>query len=160
MSITVKVIDRLFERMAATYGAQWSRQWDGVPIGDVKTAWAHELTGFAQRLEAIAWALENLPERCPNAIEFRNLCRNAPAPAAKPLPTPPANPERLRAELAKLGHNPKAPRDTDASVDPKGWAKRIVARHDAGEKVRRISLLFARQALGLTREAAPMREGA
>lgn len=147
MSLPIKAIDRLFERMAATYGAQWSRQWDGAPISDVKTAWAHELTGFAHRLEAIAWALENLPERCPNAIEFRNICRNAPAPAVKPLPMPKADPERVKAELAKLGHVSAAQREVSVGVDHKDWARRILARHEAGEKLNPTTLRFAKDAL-------------
>lgn len=161
MSLPLPAIDRIFERLTATYGRQFVDLYADVDPGSVKTAWGHELASFgnAAGLRRIATALDNLPDRAPNAVQFRNLCMQVKLPEAAPLPTPPANPERLRAELAKLGHNPKAPRETDASVDPKGWAKRILARHEAGEKVRRISLLFARQALGLTSESAPMRGG-
>lgn len=148
MSLPVKAIDRLFERLALTYGAAWVRQWEGLDMNDIKAMWAHELSGFSGRLEAIAWALENLPERCPNVIEFRNLCREAPRPQAMPLPEPPADPERVRAELAKLGHVPASQRaGVTAKVDHKAWAKRIIARHESGEKVRPISLRFAREAL-------------
>ncbi len=101
MSISIKAIDRLFERLAATYGSAWSRQWSDVPLADVKTAWAHELSGYGGRLEVLAWALENLPERAPNIIEFRNLCRRSPAPEAPRLPEPKADPERLARELSK-----------------------------------------------------------
>ncbi len=41
-----------------------------------------ETNAQLEKLDAegrVAWALENLPERCPNVIEFRNLCRQAPA---------------------------------------------------------------------------------
>lgn len=148
MSLPVKAIDRLFERLALTYGAAWVRQWEGLDMNDIKAMWAHELSGFSGRLEVIAWALENLPERCPNVIEFRNLCREAPRPQAMPLPEPPADPERVRAELAKLGHVPASQRaGVTANVDHKAWAKRIIARHESGEKVRPISLRFAREAL-------------
>lgn len=34
--------------------------------------------------------------------------------------------------------------------DHKDWARRIIARHESGEKVRPISLRFAREALGLS----------
>ena len=151
MSLPMKAVDRLFERLAAIYGAAWLRQWDGIPINDVKAVWAHELSGFSGRLEAIAWALENLPERCPNVIEFRNICRQAPAPEVPKLPEPNADPERVRAELAKLGYKPPSERGASAvTVDHKVWAKRIIARHESGEKVRPISLRFAREALGLS----------
>lgn len=148
MSLTTKTIDRLFERLAATYGAAWTRQWADVPIADVKTAWAHELSGFKGRLDAVAWALENLPERCPNVIEFRNLCRSAPAPEAPRLPEPKADPERLKAELSKLG-DLRAKAVATSTVDHKAWAKRLIARHEAGEILNMTSLRFAREALGI-----------
>lgn len=145
MSLPIKAIDRLFERMAATYGAQWSRQWADVPASDVKTAWAHELDGYENNLKAIAWALENLPERCPNVIEFRNLCRRAPLPDAPRLEAPKADPERVQRELSRLGDVRK--RVLSSTVDHKAWAHRIIARHDAGERINPTSLRFAREAL-------------
>lgn len=146
MSLPVKAIDRLFERMAATYGAAWSRQWADVPMADVKAAWAHELSGYASRLEALAWALEHLPERCPNVIEFRNICRQAPAPEAPRLPEPKADPERVKRELAKLGES-RAKSEATPIGDNKAWARRILARHQAGEKINPTSVRFAREAL-------------
>lgn len=146
MSLPVKAIDRLFERMAATYGAAWSRQWADVPMADVKAAWAHELSGYANRLEALAWALEHLPERCPNVIEFRNICRQAPAPEAPRLPEPKADPERVKRELAKLGES-RAKCEAAPIGDNKAWARRILARHQAGEKINPTSVRFAREAL-------------
>lgn len=143
MTLSIQVVDRLFSRMAATYGAAWDRSLGQAPINDVKSAWAYELGNFAGRLEAVAWALENLPERCPNVIEFRNLCRSAPAPEGPRLPEPKADPARLRAELAKLGNYRayQAPQGRD-------WARWIVARAEGGERVAPCTLLFAKQALG------------
>ena len=43
MTIAVEAIDRLFQRLAATYGAAWDRSLGQAPIADVKTAWAHEM---------------------------------------------------------------------------------------------------------------------
>lgn len=160
MSLPLKAVDRLFDRLLATYGRQFTDLYAQADAASVKTAWAHELAGYASEngLKAVAWALENLPERCPNAIQFRNLCRQAPAPEAQRLPEPTADPARVAAELAKLA---SARREVSATgIDRKAWVKRIIARHEAGEKIRPISLLFARQALGLTREAAPMRREA
>lgn len=142
MSLPDKAIDRLFQRLSATYGAAWVRQWTDVPMADVKAAWAHELATFAQSLHRIAWALENLPPKCPNAIEFKALCRQAPAPETPRLPEPKADPERVKAELAKLGA-----RQPGELQDPKDWARRILARHEAGEKLNPTTLRFAREAL-------------
>jgi hypothetical protein len=146
MTLPAKAIDRLFQRMGATYGAAWTRQWADVPINDVKSAWAHELAGFAGRLESIAWALENLPEKCPNVIEFKNHCRRAPMPDAPKLPEPKADPERVKAELAKLKIMVNTPQQTSA-VDPKAWAKRIIARHDAGDRIKPATLRVALDSL-------------
>jgi hypothetical protein len=149
MTLPTKAVDRLFERLSATYGAAWDRSIGTAPISDAKTAWAHELAGFAGHLDSLAWALENLPERCPNVIEFRNLARRAPAPELPRLPEPKADPERMRRELSKLGQI-KQQVLSIKTLDGKEWARRIIARHDGGENVRPICLRFAREALGIT----------
>lgn len=99
MSLPVKVIDRLFERMLLTYGSQWVGLWNGADMLQVKSLWASELGAFADRLDAVAWALERLPERAPNLVQFKALCREAPRPEAPALPLPEANPERMRQAL-------------------------------------------------------------
>lgn len=154
MSLPMKAIDRLFERLGATYGKQWTANWDGMPISDVKSLWAHELSGYVNHLECIAWALENLPPRAPNAIEFKQLCRMAPRKDDTPaLPAPTkADPARVQAEFAKLREAFKAKPAT--GYDPKAWAHIIIARHEAGDKIRPLNLRFAREALGIRQEAA------
>lgn len=128
-----KAIDRLFQRLGATYGAAWDKSLGDAPISDVKTVWCHELDCFKASLFRLAWALENLPNRCPNVIEFKNLCRQAPAQDLPKLPEPAANPARVSAELAKLA--PLIAKVTQSPVDHKAWAKKLKARHEAGEKL-------------------------
>lgn len=149
MSLQCTAVDRLFARLGATYGAAWDRSLGSLPIADVKTAWAHELAGFATRLQDVAWALEHLPERCPNAIEFRNLCRQAPRPAEPVIEGPKADPERVRAELAKLGDLRQA-----KPLESREWARRILARRDNGERLSRTVIAFACEALRLPVPAA------
>lgn len=133
MSLQLTAIDRLFGRLTATYGRAFLAAYDGVEPGAVKTAWAHELAGFAGNLHALAWALENLPERAPNVIEFRNLARKAPAPEALRLPEPKADPERVRSELARLG---EIRRDMAARKSVNAdWAHRIIAKKASGVRV-------------------------
>jgi hypothetical protein len=102
MTLPVRVIDRLFERMLATYGAQWQGLWAGVPIADVKSLWAAELAVFSGRLEAVGWALERLPERPPNLVQFKALCREAPRPEVPALPLPDRDPARMAQALQSL----------------------------------------------------------
>lgn len=149
MSLNIKAIDRLFHRLAATYGASWTRQWEGIPIGDVKTAWAHELAGLSSSLSRIAWALENLPDRVPNAVQFKKLCWDAPSPETVILPMPKADPARVAAELAKLSDVKAAAMQT--SYDGKAWAKRILERAAAGDVMTPIAVTFAKQAMGLAK---------
>lgn len=149
MSLTAEVIDRLFSRLSAVYGVAWDRQMGSAPLSDVKSAWAHELAGFADKLGMLAWALDNLPERCPNVIEFKHLTRRAPVPEAARLPEPKADPARVAAELAKVAPAVESARSTLGFVDHKAWAKRLIARHAAGERLTPTCLRFARQALGV-----------
>jgi hypothetical protein len=145
MSLSNQAIDRLFNRLGATYGSQWDKSLGTTPLGDVKTLWAHELSTYANSLHRIAWALENLPPRCPNVIEFKQICRQAPAPEATALPEPKADPERLKRELAKLADIKKAA--VADRVDHKAWAKKILANYTAGQRINPTVLRFAREAL-------------
>lgn len=145
-------IDRIFSRLAATYGAAWDRQSGAAPLADYKTVWVHELSGFLQSREAmmaIAWALEHLPERCPNIIEFRNLCRMAPAPEVPRLPEPKADAERVRAELEKLAPL-RALLAQPQAIGDREWASDLLARHQGGQfRSTPAALQMARNALGL-----------
>ena len=153
MSMPHKAIDRLFDRLELTYGAEWLRKWENSPIADVKSMWSHELSHYANNLDAVAWALENLPEKCPNVIEFRNLCRSAPAPEAPRLPEPKADPERIAVELTKLGEIKKKVLSSPISAgDGRDWARRILGRFESGLKTNACTLRFARGALGMKAE--------
>ena len=146
MSLPVKAVDRLFTRLSLTYGRDFDAEIKGNNIADVKTNWAHELSAFGERLSAVAWALENLPERCPNVIQFRNLCRAAPVADAPRLPEPKADPERMRAELAKLAPMRTASAAANLTTpDSKAWAKRLIDRHAAGDLISNIGIRMARQ---------------
>lgn len=105
MSLPATWIDRIFTKLTLVYGREFTARWDsvGVPIEAVKADWAHELDGFDKWPEAIAHALQNLPpDRPPTVLQFRALCRAAPAKELPQLPAPKADPARVKAELAKL----------------------------------------------------------
>ena len=77
-------VDRIFERLIGLYGRDFKSKFsiivDGRDVGieAAKAAWAEEL-GFCQsHPECIGWALKNLPENAPNAIQFKRLCQGAP----------------------------------------------------------------------------------
>ena len=51
MSLPLNAIDRLFDRLLATYGRDFSARWEGLDQGAVKSSWAHELAGYESRLK-------------------------------------------------------------------------------------------------------------
>lgn len=149
MSLPIEAIDRLFARLAAVYGAAWDRSLGQSPIADVKAAWRHELQGFhGQRMEHLAWALDNLPERPPNVIEFRNLARRAPRDdyVKLPEPMPDVDPEEVarRVALVKARLAEIKARVVGGQLQ---WARAIVQRHKEGDHVSIASLRMAQQAL-------------
>ncbi len=105
-------VERIFARLTTTYLADWTRKIGQTPIADMMTLWEHELSGFLQNREsmmAIGWALENLPERVPNVIEFKNLCRQAPSTQMPKLEVPKFDPEIARMAIESLRQSqPKA----------------------------------------------------
>lgn len=141
-------IDRLFERLSMTYGIAWDNLIGTAPLNEIKTFWMNQLSGFMQSKEsmmAISWALNNLPERPLNLIQFKNLCYQAPAVERPRLPSPPADPERVKQELAKFTGFRMGPK-----VDPKDWARKILADYDAGVKRPVAVVQMARDALRMS----------
>jgi hypothetical protein len=121
-------------------------RYEGQDVAAVKTSWGHELDGYSQHLNPLAWALENLPERPPNVIEFRSLCRRAPSTEVPALPEPKADHARVKAEMAKLGHIRKS---AQAPVGMKEWAYTLQTRHTQGDRLNLNQVRCYRNALGL-----------
>lgn len=140
------VIDAIFAKLAVRYGAVWLRQWDGLDMNLVKSDWGSELSGFDGNLEPLRYALRNLPERCPNVGQFRALANSCQLPEFKQLPAPKADERVVAEQIAKQTGLKKA---LAPAVDGKDWARRSLARSEAGDKIRPYTLLSARQALGL-----------
>ena len=148
MSLPLPWVDKIFHKLTLVYGRDFIGRWEGLELADVKTDWAHELSGFENFPEGIAFALEHLPAgRPPTVLEFRAMAFKAPKPAYKHLEAPKADPSRVAEELRKAVAAVKKP--ATGGIDHKAWAKSIVARDAAGEKLRPITLRFAREALRL-----------
>lgn len=79
-------IDKIFARMSAVYGAQFSAKWGSEDLGNVVSVWADELRNFRDHPMAIKYALLNLPtDFPPNLQQFKNLCRDGITHEPKPL---------------------------------------------------------------------------
>lgn len=145
MSLPTPWIDRIFDKLTLVYGQAFLRRWQDIDLNAVKSDWGHELAGFAQHPRAIAFALENLPpERPPTVLEFKAMARRAPQPEVPRLDAPPADPDRIARELAKLAPVRRA---LTGAPDRLGWAKRIQARHEGGERLALGTLRIAQDAL-------------
>ena len=147
MALPTKVIERLFEKLQLSYGTEFTNKWGNLDSIDLMTNWAHELAQFADNLTAIGWALQNLPDRCPNLIEFKSLCKQAPRPQYEALDAPKAPVEVIDREISKmLAGLLKKPADT---IDHKRWAKRLKQRHENGEILSPYQINCYRTALNL-----------
>ena len=146
MTLPLKAVERLFEKLQLSYGTEFTNKWGNLNSSDVKTNWAHELASFGDNLTAIGWALNHLPDRCPNVIEFKNLCKQAPKPDYKHLESPKAPAEVVDGEILKIVAGLVAPQK---DKDYKGWAKRLKARDEAGEALSTHQIWSYKTALGL-----------
>ena len=149
MLLPTAAIDRLFSRLAISYGTEFTNKWGTLSSTEVKSHWAHELGIFEDNLHAIGWALKNLPDRCPNLIEFKSLCKQAPRTSRTALDAPkaPAEVVRVLAEIAATAL--KTPKDENGNVDHKRWAKKLKARHEKGEKLSLYQIKCYKTALDL-----------
>jgi len=147
-------VDRIFDKLVLVYGVDFMNRYREIDVIDVKANWAHELAGFARNPDAIRFALENLPAgKPPTVLEFRDLARRVPK-TAPALPAPTASPNVLQAELKRLD----ALRQREPA-DPKEWARRLIARHEAGERVRSVALKDAQAVLAKAARASAAGEG-
>lgn len=102
MSIPNAWVDKIFAKLTLVYGRDFTDRWAVEMVPMVKADWAHELAGFKDHAESIAYALQHLPpDRPPTVLQFRDICRKAPAPPLKQLEAPAANPEIVRSQLAR-----------------------------------------------------------
>lgn len=130
MSLSLEEIERVFQRLAATYPQAWEQRLEISPLMEQKTVWGHELREFNGRPGAIDFALEHLPEYLPNIIEFKNLCRSAPKPRQVYVAEAYAPSKRVAKHMEKL--RPILEQPSTLEVDGKGWAWRIIEEHRSG----------------------------
>lgn len=148
MSLPITAIDRLFDRLSMIYGAEFTNKWAQLDVVELKSFWAHELGFYAEHLECIKWTLENLPDRCPNLIQFKALCKQAPRPEHKKLDYSKADVEVVDKELAKIASEAlQAPKNELGIVDHRRWAKKLAERHKNGEKLSLIQIKMYKEAL-------------
>ena len=153
--------ERIFAKLTLTYGRDFFARYEGQEAADVIEDWAHGMDGFYPRGgSAIAWALDNLPERPPNVREFRALARQGPFTTPdepmltqQPSATELAQAQRKAADARALIEVAVAqcnrPAHDPVRHDARAWARALVSRRQAGEPIGSEALRMARRALGL-----------
>lgn len=147
-SLTDRWVGRVFDEMQATYGNRFADMWSGTNPAAIRATWGRKLAGFTDRpacLEAALAALDDKPWP-PSLPEFISLCRDAARrlgtqPLA--LPAPEINPGQSARRIEHVAATMKMP-DT---YDWRGWAKRLRARHAAGERLLPVQICLAAAAL-------------
>ena len=144
MSLPLPWVEKIFMKLTLTFGRDFLDRWKGIDIEDVKADWAHELRGLQQNPSAIAYGLQHcLGGKAPNVQDFKAVCIRRPDPSLA-LPSPPADPEKMAIELAKLAQVQRI-----ARIDGKTWARTLKERDDAGESINRNQRRCYRIALGI-----------
>jgi hypothetical protein len=135
-------VDKLFLKLAVIYGSEVVRKYQGIDAQAVKQEWSNILGGFSNRPEAIKFALDHLPsDRCPNALQFRDLCRQfVPATPALSAPKETIDPALLSAVMSAL-------KPIDGLHDSKSWAKKLKARHESGERLSLVQIKSYKEVL-------------
>lgn len=117
-------IERIWSVMLAFYGSRFTSMWSppaGVDalmhVSKLKDVWRRELAGFVGRPEALAFALDHLPDHPPTLPQFVSLCLRCPEPMQRALPAPKADPARVREALARMRQAQR--------IDPKAWAREL-----------------------------------
>lgn len=121
-------VDRIFAKLTVTYGAAWLRMWEGCDLTAVKADWAQELAAYQQNPDAIRFGLENLPEKPPNVLQFRDACRRMPRNDLLNLPLPepdPAMVAMVKEVFAKA----------ERIAGDKTWARQLKSREEGGERL-------------------------
>lgn len=129
MSLPLPWVDKIFEKLTLSYGRNFLGQWEGMDLNAVKSDWCHELSGYDRMPEAIAYALQNLPERPVNVIEFRKIAKSAPLPDVPRVEVAKASPERVAAELRKLA--PLRANHATGNRSDTAWAARLKEKDEA-----------------------------
>lgn len=139
MSLPSLWIDKIFQKLSLTFGRDFLGRWEGIDIEDVKADWAHELAWVEAHPQAISYALQNLTAKPPTVHDFRAACLLYNAPTVT-LDSPPAKPELVAKELAKIAK-------PVAHYDFKAWARILKARDEAGERLNSYQIGCYKQAL-------------
>lgn len=146
MPLPISWIEHLFTKLTVRYGTAFQRQYADLDIAAVKLDWADMLGGLDG--PSLSYGLRYLPMAPLNAMQFRDICRRAPAPEVPRLSAPDIKPDpaRVKAIMSRLA-------ETDDDRTP---AQRCAAniRRIVAERGGKISSMQRVQLLAIDRISA------
>lgn len=127
----VELVDLAHARLAVRYGVLWLRMWEGLDPAAVRADWCKELARMPDW--RVRWALDNMPadRNPPTAAQFKAICMQAPDKVIR-LPSPKPGPISVE-KRAMLDRARQA--ECLNAADPLGWARSLLRRAKAGEKL-------------------------
>jgi hypothetical protein len=140
--LPIEWVDKLFQKFGLIYGVDVARRYQGLDPAEIKRQWQEALAGFKDNPAAIKFALDHLPpDRCPNVLQFRDLCRQAPPKQMLKLDLGKANKEVVDNEIRKLV--------ADAFIvnNHLDWAYKLKKRHESGERLSATQIKAYQEAL-------------
>ena len=155
-------VDKIFLRLQGVYGREFTAQFSvidqvtkvDVGLENAKQVWAEELATFRDWPQAIKYALKNLPERSPNIIRFRELCRQCgdkPQPSMLTYAVTQQDREKNK-HFSKTIHGELTKNFLETKkIDKKDWARKLVENpfYSDGSPRPLACIKIAKQALGI-----------
>lgn len=133
MSLPDAWTDKIFEKLAITYGTRFAAMYDGMAIEKVKSDWSATLSALQHRPEAISFALESLPpDHPPTSLQFRELARACPAQPQRRLPMPECD-QKVKAEGIEVMRH--FARNFGKIRNPLAWACKLQDRERRRESL-------------------------
>lgn len=153
MSLPEPWVERIFARLLATYGRDFTARWEGINMDVVRADWAHVLRGYENYPSKLIYALENLPTKPLNSVEFRILAERGPDEPVRRIEPPrgPRTPEQEAARayaiasLKALAREKREEAQRGVSEHPREWAHRVLERVHHGERVSTYAVACAQE---------------
>ena len=155
-------IERIFSKLTAIYGDEFTRNWRGIDPDEVKGEWSSALGGFeAQDIAAALHECRSQP-KSPNLPEFSAMCRRHMLTRTK-VELPALTPEEKAAAAVvaeKVAQGMRSTKGKDDSYYLNGvlvtkyrtWAVNLLKREASGEQIEVIAAESWREVLGYPKD--------
>jgi len=157
-------IEKIFSKLTAIYGDEFTRNWRGIEADEVKDEWASALGGFEAQDIAAALTECRAQPKAPNLPEFSAMCRRHMVNRVK-VELPPLTPEEKAAAAVvaeKVAEGMRAGSEKKTGeywlngvlvTKYRTWAVNLLKREAAGEFIHLVSAEAWRTVFGYPKDA-------